>query len=85
MAEHSERGAPDTYEITWENGHVEQIVAHQVAWPNNASILFGHSTAGARLITFHAEVDGRWTLMLQAREADIRTVRNVATESGVSQ
>ena len=26
-----ERGEPTTYEITWTNGHVERIKAHQVS------------------------------------------------------
>lgn len=78
----TDRGEPAVYEITWESGHVERISAHQVAWPGNTSFL--SANPGPSRITFHAYVEGRWTLMLQAREADIRTVRNVTTEAAVS-
>lgn len=70
-----------TYEITWQSGHVERIQAHQVIWPGNALDLF--APAGPprpRRVMFHGEIDGRWTLQLSALEADIRTIRNVATE-----
>ncbi|MFF7329744.1 hypothetical protein [Streptomyces sp. NPDC008150] len=71
------------YEITWQTGHVETVIAHQVSHDTlraKVAILgdgtFGTDSEGAR-IRFHAEVDGRWTLQLSALEADIRTIRNI--------
>lgn len=83
MSSHYENVAPQVYEITWQSGHVETVVAHQVshdtlkmrvtALTNSA---FATDSEGAR-IRFHAEVDGHWTLQLSAYEADIRTIRNI--------
>lgn len=74
---------PQVYEITWQSGHVERVIAHQVSQDTLrmrvAVIGDGAVSAdseGAR-IKFHAEVDGRWTLQLSALEADIRTIRNI--------
>lgn len=71
------------YEITWQSGHVETVIAHQVSHDTlkmQVAALgdgsFGMDSEGAR-IKFHAEVDGRWTLQLSALEADIRTIRNI--------
>jgi hypothetical protein len=77
-----EHGEPTTYEITWQNGHVERIKAHQVTWPNNMANLFAHPDVQEKpqRIVFHAEIDGQWTLQLSAYEDDIRTIRNCATE-----
>jgi len=75
--------APQIYEITWQSGHVETVIAHQVshdALKQRIGVLGGGHVAaeseGAR-IKFHAEVDGRWTLQLSALEEDIRTIRNI--------
>lgn len=68
----TERGAPDRYEVVWESGHVEQVSAHQVLWPN----VF----RGGRRVLFHTEIDGLWTLVLSAVEDDIRTVRNITDD-----
>jgi hypothetical protein len=68
--------APQRYEITWMSGHVETVIAHQVSWPNAGANLFSRGPARPSRIQFHAEVDGRWTLMLSALEDDLRTVRN---------
>ena len=75
--------APQVYEITWQTGHVETVIAHQVSHDTlktRVSVLgdgvFGADSEGAR-IKFHAEVDGRWTLQLSALEEDIRTIRNI--------
>ncbi|MFG3585039.1 hypothetical protein [Streptomyces sp. NPDC047990] len=74
---------PQVYEITWQTGHVETVIAHQVTHDalkvRVAAIgegAFASNSEGAR-IKFHAEVDGLWTLQLSAFEADIRTIRNV--------
>jgi hypothetical protein len=76
----SDRGALETFEITWSSGHVEAIQAHQVTWPGNT---FGESHR-PQLIVFHGEFDGQWTLVLSALEADIVRVRNVTrTEESI--
>lgn len=81
-----DRGEPDVYELTWQTGHIETVLAHQVAWPGTgmalvrAGMLFGAGDGppeAPRRITFHAEIDGRWTLTLSAIEDDIRTIRLV--------
>lgn len=69
-------GDPDIFEITWQNGHVERVRAHQVSYPNAARGFFGATQVPQR-VDFHAEIDGRWTLMLSALQDDLRTVRNV--------
>ncbi|KOT94562.1 hypothetical protein ADK70_12775 [Streptomyces rimosus subsp. pseudoverticillatus] len=68
----AERGAPDLYELVWESGHTEKIAAHQVAWPNAL-----HGGRRRPRVLFHAEIDGRWTLLLSVFEDDIRTIRNI--------
>lgn len=74
---------PQVYEITWQSGHVEKVIAHQVSHDElkqRVGVLGdGHIAAeseGSR-IKFHAEVDGRLTLQLSALEEDIRTIRNI--------
>ncbi|WP_416477096.1 hypothetical protein [Streptomyces sp. LKA04] len=74
---------PQVYEVTWQSGHVERVIAHQVisgssrvrvaALGDNS---FATSSEDTRL-TFHAEVDGQWVLQLSALETDIRTIRNI--------
>lgn len=83
----SDRGEPDVYEITWNSGHIERVLAHQVSWPNSGQVLTralfgvgGEDTDKPRRILFHAEIDGRWLLTLSALEEDMRCVRLV-TES----
>lgn len=78
MSEHHDRGPLQTYEITWQNGHVERIQAHQVTYPNNAARLFFHRDL-PDLVEFHGEFAGRWLLQLRADLADIRTIRNLTT------
>lgn len=77
-----ERGPLREYEITWLSGHVETIEAHQVSWSGGPSIFgnpFTSEAASPRRIQFMGEFDGQWTLVLQAQEDDIRTVRDVTT------
>jgi hypothetical protein len=74
---------PTVYEITWNSGHVEKLAAHQVTWPNNslgALAMFATKTTSPERVRFHAEINGLWTLMLDAQVDDIRTIRNTATE-----
>jgi hypothetical protein len=73
-----DRGPISSFEITWMSGHTETVQAHQVSWPNAGASLFG-DPAGPVFIRFHGEIEGRWTLVLQAREEEIRTVRNVTS------
>lgn len=70
------RGPLHTYEITWENGAIEEIQAHQVSWSNKNWGTFGFS--GDSKINFMGEFDGRWTLVLSALERDIRKVRDLS-------
>jgi hypothetical protein len=77
-------GPLQTYEVHWMSGHVETVPAHQVSYPHRGMALFADSVmsglasdAGAPRVKIHAEIDGRWQLMLSAREEDIRTMRNV--------
>jgi|GEM_PF-3584385 len=80
---HYENVPPQVYEITWQSGHIEKVIAHQVSHDSlrmRVSVLgdglIGADSEGAR-IKFHAEIEGRWTLQLSAYEADIRTIRNI--------
>jgi len=75
-------GRPDIYEITWMSGHIEQVPAHQVAYPHRGLIVTDcaigiGADAGAPRVQIHAEINGVWRLMLSAREEDIRTMRLV--------
>ncbi|MEV5819229.1 hypothetical protein AB0L22_08650 [Micromonospora haikouensis] len=75
-------GPIQRYEITWMSGHVETIPAHQVAYPHRGLAVGRRAVGmpadeGAPRVQLHAEIDGRWLLMLSAREEDIRTMRNV--------
>lgn len=79
----TERGLPTIYEITWNTGHIERIAAHEVAWPNNAAVMFPGVERPNR-IEMHAQINGRWTLQLSALMDDIRTIRNCATEDVVA-
>lgn len=85
-------GPVQTYEITWRSGHVEQVLAHQVTWPNRgisiASGLFGALTtettqSNYSRIQFHAEIDGKWLLTLAADEDDIASIRLVTTPEAI--
>jgi hypothetical protein len=85
-----EHGPVDTYEITWMSGHIEQVLAHQVSYPQAGMAMLrdigmlrtGAETGPAR-IRMHAQIDGRWTLTLSAREEDIRTIRLVTVPEHV--
>ncbi|GIE46393.1 hypothetical protein [Actinoplanes lobatus] len=77
-------GPVDTYEITWMSGHIERVLAHQVSYPAAGMALMRSMGAvtvgvegGAPRVRMRAEINGRWTLTLSAREEDIRTMRLV--------
>lgn len=86
-----DHGEPDTYEIIWNSGHIERIRAHQVLMPPDGDLpfplgggLFGRQATEVkprRGWAFHAEVDGKWRLLLSADAEDIRSVRNVTQTS----
>jgi hypothetical protein len=67
------------------SGHVEYVQAHQVTWPSNQMLdaFVAVQTTSAKIIRMHGMIDGCWTLQLQAREEDIRTIRNVTTSEPV--
>jgi hypothetical protein len=71
----AERGPLHRYEVTWANGHVEYIEAHQCLIPQ-ASFLSIRDDVQPRW-TFHGEIDGVWRLILTAPEDQIRSVRDV--------
>jgi hypothetical protein len=80
----SDRGPMHAYEISWVTGHVETIWAHSVSWPGNSRHLFSSvDVRTAERVAFHAEIDGTWTLILDARVEDVRTIRNKITEQYV--
>lgn len=78
-------GPLTTYEITWMSGHIERVQAHQVTRPskNMLGASLGVETKQNPFLRMHASIDGRWTLQLQAREEDIRTIRNVSADEPV--
>jgi hypothetical protein len=70
----TDRGPASEYEVVWKNGHSERLKAHQVSWPGRMPLQVGTES---NTIQFHAEVDGRWQLILSAPEDEISIVRNV--------
>lgn len=81
MSDRFEYGPPQQYQVIWQSGHVETVPGHQITWPGSATDMFAHfggiaqQTERVRWLNIHAEIDGRWTLVLAAREADITSVR----------
>jgi hypothetical protein len=81
-AKKPDRGEPSLYEVTWTNGHVDRIKAHQVTQPGGGMELFAASfglpsQSQRRRVEFHGEFDGRWQLVLSADADDIKTIRNL--------
>lgn len=72
----SDRGPISEYEVVWQNGHTDHVRAHQVSWSGRPSFM-DETPTGPPQVHFHAEVDGRWQLMLSAPEAEIAVIRNV--------
>lgn len=72
-ASRNDRGPLESYEVTWMSGRVETIQAHGVSWSNISSEFL------PQFIRFYGEIDGRWVLVLQARESDIKVIRNVTS------
>lgn len=76
----TDRGPLRRFEVTWENGHMEIVEAHQCIAPHT---LFSEPATRPRWM-FHGEIDGHWVLILAARDEDIRTVRNVTADERVT-
>lgn len=74
---------PRTYEITWQSGHVETVLAHQVTWPGAGAGLFGRTDSRPPRVQFHAEIDGIWSVTLSAPEDDIRIIRDVTAGEAI--
>jgi hypothetical protein len=83
--ERFDHGPLETYEIVWNSGHVEQVRCHQVSLPAqgifamSGGLTFGPSQPAARRITIHGEISGKWRLILDAPEEDIRSIRLITT------
>lgn len=71
-----DRGPVSEYEVVWNNGHIDHVKAHQVSWTGRPSFI-EQAPIGPPMIHFHAEVDGRWQLMLSAPDVEIAIIRNV--------
>jgi hypothetical protein len=70
-------GPLQTYEITWQSGHVERLQGHQISYTGGAiEALFGRPEKPRRF-TIHGEFDGHWRLVITAPEDDVRIIRNV--------
>ena len=76
-----DRGPTSDYAITWRNGHVDHVHAHQVSWDDGFSFMSGfmgsQEPPKPKRVKFHAEIDGHWTLLLDTLEEDIVSIRNV--------
>jgi hypothetical protein len=61
------------------------LKTYEITWPSNQMLdaFVAVQTTSAKIIRMHGMIDGRWTLQLQAREEDIRTIRNVTTSEPV--
>lgn len=82
-------GPLQTFEITWMSNHVETVQGHQILWESHGEV-FAHWSGRAPTehpkMRIHAMLEGRrWTLVLQALESDIRTIRNVTADESVPQ
>lgn len=75
--ERHDYGPLQSYEIVWMSGHVETVQAHQISWPNAASGLFGQPASNDPFVRIHGMFGTHWRLVLQVREAEIATIRNV--------
>lgn len=78
-----DRGPLNVYEITWTSGHVERVTAHSVVHPNSNSGWMTGKVPEQPQIRVYAEIDGHWTLVLAAREEDIRTIRLVTADEPI--
>jgi hypothetical protein len=71
-----EHGPLLDFEVTWTNGHVERVQAHQVLDETNSVGIFGPSATEPR-IKMHGEFDGHWQVVLVAPASEIKMIRNL--------
>jgi hypothetical protein len=77
-----DRGPLLTYQVTWRSGHIEEIRAHSVIWPNDVPGLFATTkTRDVPRVQFYGEFDGNWRLVLVADAADLLSVRLLSDET----
>ena len=76
IEERFDYGPLQTYEITWQNGHVERVQGHQVLHSGGVESLFGRPEKPSRF-SIHGEFEGHWRLIITAPEDDVRIIRNV--------
>lgn len=69
----SERGTPQTWQVTFTDGSVETFTAHQILWPQSSSWSFGGKDEDR--LMFHGEIDGRWKLIYAVSGDQVREVR----------
>lgn len=87
MSEH-EYGPMRTWEITWTDGRVEHASGHQILTPGpeyslmSAYLGTGSGMTVRRRWMIHASIDGVWSLVFSAPDADIHTVRDVTASTG---
>lgn len=81
-------GTPTTYMVSWDGKRrPEMIEAHAIVFPGreiDPERDYPSSSAGSsRLqhIIFHMAKDGKWNLVLSARECDIVSIRPMFSES----
>lgn len=70
------------YQVIWRSGHVETIMAHQVLLPS-LPLFSDEPGPRSNRLTIHGEIDGHWTLILDADYSDISSVRLVTTEGAI--
>lgn len=77
----TDHGPTSEYEVIWRNGHIDHVHAHQVMWDDGMSLLAGFGSFNTppkpTRVKFHAEIDGRWTLLLDVLQDEISSIRNV--------
>lgn len=69
-----EYGPVERYEVVWNNGRKEVVLAHQCLLPQGS---FGLSGGGRPNIDFHAEIWGNWGLVLSVNPKEVKYVRNL--------
>lgn len=82
MSDYYDYGPLQTWEVTWNSGHVERFQGHQCLIDSDLfDGLVPGGRRGTKRVQIHGEFDGHWRLVMAAPEPDIRTVRLV-TDGG---
>lgn len=68
-----DHGPLQEYAITWNDGTIEVVKAHQVMMPEHGFLLPGREPDPNW--TFHGEIEGHWRLILSAPGHRIEAVR----------